>query len=44
MFNSWNASNYVKDQMVNIKNEVGNDKLIIGVSGELILRRSSANS
>ena len=29
----WNASNYVKDQMVNIKNEVGNDKLIIGVSG-----------
>ena len=29
----WNANNYVKDQTLNIKNEVGNDKLIIGVSG-----------
>ena len=29
----WNANNYVKDQIINIKNEVGNDKLIIGVSG-----------
>ena len=29
----WNANNYVKDQILNIKNEVGNDKLIIGVSG-----------
>ncbi|RPH05421.1 MAG: glutamine-hydrolyzing GMP synthase [bacterium TMED144] len=29
----WNANNYVKDQILNIKNEVGNDKIITGVSG-----------
>ncbi len=29
----WNANNYVEDQILKIKNEVGTDKLIIGVSG-----------
>ncbi len=30
---NWNANNYIKDQIVNIKKKVGKDKLIIGVSG-----------
>ena len=29
----WNANNFVKDQILKIKKEVGKDKLIIGVSG-----------
>ena len=29
----WNASNYISDQISKIKEEVGDDKLIIGVSG-----------
>ena len=29
----WTASNFIDDQVLKIKNEVGDDKLIIGVSG-----------